>query len=151
MNDAQLQQLIGVIRAGGGGGHKTSRFSSAEGTAQNGKSGGGISNKHYKSMDGRTRGVNERRRQPWSPLPPSSPPTSPALSRPGPSKTCSTSTKLASSLPPRDNWLLHNSRRRPRWMGNKSQSGMHVQGRYLNALFQSRTSKIQDSSSTNSS
>jgi hypothetical protein len=32
MNDAQLQQLIGVIRAGGGGGHKTSKFSSAEGT-----------------------------------------------------------------------------------------------------------------------
>jgi hypothetical protein len=32
MNDAQLQQLIGVIRAGGGGGHKTTKFSSAEGT-----------------------------------------------------------------------------------------------------------------------
>jgi hypothetical protein len=32
MNDAQLQQLIGVIRQGGGGGHKTSKFSSAEGT-----------------------------------------------------------------------------------------------------------------------
>jgi hypothetical protein len=32
MNDAQLKQLIGVIRTGGGGGHKTSKFSSAEGT-----------------------------------------------------------------------------------------------------------------------
>jgi hypothetical protein len=32
MNDAQLQQLIGVIRQGGGGGHKTSKFSSTEGT-----------------------------------------------------------------------------------------------------------------------
>jgi hypothetical protein len=32
MNADQLQQLLGVIRVGGGGGHKTSKFSSAEGT-----------------------------------------------------------------------------------------------------------------------
>jgi hypothetical protein len=32
MNNEQLQQLLGVIRVGGGGGDKTSKFSSAEGT-----------------------------------------------------------------------------------------------------------------------
>jgi hypothetical protein len=32
MNNDQLQQLLGVIRFGRGGGHKTSKFSSAEGT-----------------------------------------------------------------------------------------------------------------------
>jgi hypothetical protein len=32
MNADQLQQLLGVIRVGGGAGHKTSKFSSAEGT-----------------------------------------------------------------------------------------------------------------------
>jgi hypothetical protein len=32
MNADQLQQLLGVIRVGGGGGNKTSKFSSAEGT-----------------------------------------------------------------------------------------------------------------------
>jgi hypothetical protein len=32
MNASQLQQLLGVIRVGGGGGHKTAKFSSAEGT-----------------------------------------------------------------------------------------------------------------------
>jgi hypothetical protein len=32
MNNDQLQQLLGVIRVGGGGGHKTSKFSSAKGT-----------------------------------------------------------------------------------------------------------------------
>jgi hypothetical protein len=32
MDNAQLQQLLKVIRVGGGGGHKTSKFSSAEGT-----------------------------------------------------------------------------------------------------------------------
>jgi hypothetical protein len=32
MNADQLQQLLGVIRVGGGGGHKTAKFSSAEGT-----------------------------------------------------------------------------------------------------------------------
>jgi hypothetical protein len=32
MNADQLQQLLGVIRVGGGAGHKTSKFSSTEGT-----------------------------------------------------------------------------------------------------------------------
>jgi hypothetical protein len=32
MDNGQLQQLLQVIRVGGGGGHKTSKFSSAEGT-----------------------------------------------------------------------------------------------------------------------
>jgi hypothetical protein len=32
MNADQLQQLLGVFRVGGGGGHKTANFSSAEGT-----------------------------------------------------------------------------------------------------------------------
>jgi hypothetical protein len=32
MNADQLQQLLGVIRVGGSGGHKTAKFSSAEGT-----------------------------------------------------------------------------------------------------------------------
>jgi hypothetical protein len=32
MNADQLQQLLGVIRVGGGGGHNTAKFSSAEGT-----------------------------------------------------------------------------------------------------------------------
>jgi hypothetical protein len=32
MNANQLKQLLGVIRVGGGAGHKTSKFSSAEGT-----------------------------------------------------------------------------------------------------------------------
>jgi hypothetical protein len=32
MDNAQLKQLLGVIRVSGGGGHKTSKFSSAEGT-----------------------------------------------------------------------------------------------------------------------
>jgi hypothetical protein len=32
MNTNQLQQLLGIIRVGGGAGHKTSKFSSTEGT-----------------------------------------------------------------------------------------------------------------------
>jgi hypothetical protein len=32
MNTDQLRQLLGVIRVGGGGGYKTAKFSSAEGT-----------------------------------------------------------------------------------------------------------------------
>jgi hypothetical protein len=86
---------------------------------QNGASEEEISSKQFKSTDGRTRGVNARWRPRWSPPPPSSPQTSPPMSRAGPLPTCSTCTKAASYLPQQDNWLRHNSRRLLKWRGEQ--------------------------------
>jgi hypothetical protein len=103
MNANQLQQLLGVIRVGGGGGHKTAKFSSAEGTEWR------IWRRNFEQTIQINGWANERSQR-WSLPPPSSPPTSPPMSRAGPSRTCSTCTKAAFYLLQRDNWPLHNSR-----------------------------------------